>query len=171
MFLVSLSGIVGRYLYTRIPRSRSGLELTMEDVANERRSLITRIAAATGIDPARVERSLVGETRSYAGLDPARTIGRMLVDDWTRWRTMRTLAHHWSRPRPDGRALDRKALAEALRLARREMALGQQLRMLETTRRIFGYWHVAHRPIAVTALLAVLVHVAVAILVGAVTIG
>jgi len=33
--------------------------------------------------------------------------------------------------------------------------------MLDTTRRLFGYWHVAHRPIAVTALLAVLVHVAV----------
>jgi len=171
MFLVSLSGIVGRYLYTRIPRSVSGLELTIDEAANERRALITRIAATTGLDPAVVERSLIGDTRSYAGLDPFRTIGRMLGDDWRRWRTTRLLARHWSRPRADGRTLDRRALAEALRLARREMALSQQARMLDTTRRLFGYWHVAHRPIAVTALLAVLVHVAVAILVGAVAIG
>ena len=55
-----------------------------------------------------------------------------------------------------------------MRLARREMALTQQVRMLEATRTVFGYWHVAHRPFAVTALIAVAIHVVVAVLVGAV---
>jgi hypothetical protein len=40
--------------------------------------------------------------------------------------------------------------------------------MLEATRRVFGYWHVAHRPFAVTALLAVLIHVVVAMTIGGV---
>jgi hypothetical protein len=42
------------------------------------------------------------------------------------------------------------------------------VRMLEGTRKVFGYWHVAHRPFAITALLAVLVHVVVAVVVGGV---
>jgi hypothetical protein len=48
------------------------------------------------------------------------------------------------------------------------MALQQQARMLEATRLVFGYWHVAHRPVAVTALVAVMVHVIVAVMIGGV---
>ena len=58
-------------------------------------------------------------------------------------------------------------LASTMRLARREMALAQQARMLDATHAVFRYWHVLHRPVAVAALLAVLVHVAVVVAVGA----
>jgi hypothetical protein len=67
--------------------------------------------------------------------------------------------------------LDGAALASALRLARRELQYTQQLRALDATRRLFAWWHVAHRPFALTALLAVLVHVVVAIWVGGVRLG
>ena len=47
------------------------------------------------------------------------------------------------------------------------MALAQQVALLAATHRIFRWWHVAHRPIAVTALIAVAIHVAVVVAVGA----
>jgi hypothetical protein len=47
------------------------------------------------------------------------------------------------------------------------MALTQQARILESTRRVFRFWHVAHRPFALVALLAVLVHVGVVVAMGA----
>lgn len=171
MFVVSLSGIVGRYLYVHIPRSRNGLELSMEDVSNERRALITSIAAATGLVPAEVERRLTVDTRPYEGLDPLRTIARMIQDDFRRARTMRELKAELSRPRAGRAPLGGRDLAEAMRLARRELTLAQQVRMLEATRRVFGYWHVAHRPFAVTAFFAVLVHVIVAMTIGGVGFG
>jgi hypothetical protein len=46
------------------------------------------------------------------------------------------------------------------------MALAQQAAMLDGAQRIFRWWHVAHRPFAVTALVAVLLHVAVAVAMG-----
>jgi hypothetical protein len=48
------------------------------------------------------------------------------------------------------------------------MALAQQMRLLDATRSLFGWWHVAHRPFALTALLAVIVHVVVAVWIGGV---
>jgi hypothetical protein len=48
------------------------------------------------------------------------------------------------------------------------VALGQQVRMLEATHRVFAWWHVAHLPVAITAFLAIFVHVGVAVLVGGV---
>jgi hypothetical protein len=94
----------------------------------------------------------------------------MIRDDWARVRTLRRLRREWSRT-VSGRHLGAEATAETLRLARREMALHQQSRVLETTQRLFGYWHVAHRPFAVTALAAVLVHVVVAMVIGGVGLG
>ena len=163
MTLVVLSGIVGRYLYVHIPRHRNGLELTRDEVAAERRALLTRIAAATGLDPMEVERALALEPSRRA---PGGLLG-LVADDLARRRALRALARRWSRP--SGRAApDPAALAEALKLARRQLALDQQVRALETTRRIFSWWHVAHLPVALTGLIAVLIHVAVAVLMGAV---
>jgi hypothetical protein len=51
-------------------------------------------------------------------------------------------------------------------LARREMALSQQMRLLDATHRLFRFWHVAHRPVALAALVAVAVHVGVAVAMG-----
>jgi hypothetical protein len=165
MVLVAASGVVGRYLYVRIPRSRSGLELTLDEALAERHGLITRIAVATRQDPMVVQGALViGEgTAGRRGLWGSLT--GMVGDDLARWRTMRDLRRRWAGH------VEPAVLAEALRLARRELALTQQLRMLEATRRVFGLWHVAHRPFAISALLAVLVHVAVALAVGAVRFG
>lgn len=167
MVLVSLSGIVGRYLYVHIPRSQSGLEMTLDEVTNERRAIVTRIAAATGELPDAVERALQLTPGTGA---VAREGGflRLVTGDIARWRAARTLRREWSRPRPGRRALDRRALAEVVRLAHREMALAHQVRLLGATRRFFSLWHVAHRPVAITALLAVMIHVVVAVLFGAV---
>jgi hypothetical protein len=168
MVIVSLSGVIGRYLYTHIPRDRAGLELSLEQVGGERRALLTQIAIATGLTPQEAERSLALDPRPYAGLGLVRTFARLIADDWRRGWTLRRLRREWSR-RATGRApLDRQALGSALKLARREMALQQQVRALEATRRVFAWWHVAHRPFALTALLAVLVHVVVAIWIGGV---
>ena len=52
-------------------------------------------------------------------------------------------------------------------LANEEIALTQQARLLEATQTAFRYWHVAHRPFAITALIAVTVHVAVVVAMGA----
>jgi len=168
MLIVCLSGVIGRYLYVRIPRSRTGLELTLDEVAGERRSIVTRIAAATGLDPKGVEAALAIDPAPYTGLGPLRAIGRLARDDFVRARTIRRLERAWSKPRDGTSPLAPEVLHEVLTLARREITLDQRMKMLDATRRIFGYWHVAHFPFAATALLAVVVHVLVAVFIGGV---
>jgi len=48
-----------------------------------------------------------------------------------------------------------------------ELALVQQSRMLGATQNILRFWHVAHRPLAITALVAVVIHVVVVVSLGA----
>ena len=165
MLIVCASGVVGRYLYVRIPRSRTGVASTRDEVAIERRALITDIAAETGLDPFVVEQTLsASATGESTGV--LSTLGHLLSDDITRWRLTRALRKRLREMRGD-RSLDDETIDRVVRLASREISLTQQLRMLDATQRVFRYWHVAHRPFAVTALVAVVVHVAVVVVVGA----
>jgi hypothetical protein len=168
MVVVSLSGIVGRYLYTHLPRSRSGLEMSLEEAGGERRALLTQLAVATGMMPQEAEQRLALDPRPYDHLGLVRTFARLVADDFTRWRTLGRLKREWSRKGQNRAPLDPRALGAALRLARLEMKFSQQMRALEATRRVFAWWHVAHRPFALTALFAILIHVAVAVWVGGV---
>jgi hypothetical protein len=166
MLLVSLSGLVGRYLYVRIPRSRNGLELSIGESVNQRRALVTELAATLDRDPTSVSRTLEATLEPEAASGLLGALRRLLLDDLHRWLAVRSLRRMWSEPGRSGERVDPATIARALKLARREIALGQQLRMLEGTQRLFRFWHVAHRPVAITALLAVLVHVAVAVAMG-----
>jgi len=168
MMLVVLSGIVGRYLYVRIPRSQAGLELTLEEASNERRAIVTRIAATTGLLPSAVEQMLVLDPAPASRLGTGRALMLLVTSDFTRWRAVRHLTKRFAQPGPGRKALDHGQLVEVIRLARRELTLAHQIRAFDATRRLFALWHVAHRPVAITALVAVLIHVVVAMLMGAI---
>jgi hypothetical protein len=166
MIVVCLSGIVGRYLYVHIPRSASGLELTAEEIAAERRALMGEIARTTGLPQAQVETVLRSDPTPLEGVGFMKALVLMAKDDLDRRRAARAL-RRICRARQDGGRLDRKVVREVVRLGSREMALTQQARLLGATREIFRFWHVAHRPFALAALVAVLVHVGVVVAMGA----
>jgi hypothetical protein len=167
MMVVCLSGVVGRYLYVRIPRQRSGLELGREEAAAVRRKLVGDLVATTGLAPEHIEDLLRPVPAPRGDQHVLVTLARMIQDDFGRRRAVARLLREWRQRGEGGKAPDRGALRRVTRLARREMALSQQIRLLDATNRVFRLWHVFHRPFAVTALLAVLVHVAVVVALGA----
>lgn len=167
MIVVWLSGIVGRYLYVHIPRGASGLELTAEEIAAERHQLIGQVAKTSGLPIAQVESVLRSDPTPLEGVGFMKTLACMVRDDLARRKAARSLRRICGNRPGSARRLDRKAVREVVRLANREMALTQQARMLAATREIFRFWHVAHRPFALAALVAVLVHVGVVVAMGA----
>ncbi len=160
MLTVSLSGFVGRYLYTHIPRSRSGLELTRSQIQERREEFLDRIATMTGIDRAEIDRSVRVELQSPTRAGIGSTLKGLVTDDIERWRASIKLRRRWKS------RLSRPQMKEAIRLVRQEMKLEQQMRMLDATRRVFRFWHVAHMPFAITALVAVSIHVVVVVALG-----
>ncbi len=166
MLVVCASGVIGRYLYTRIPRTKSGVELTRDEVSRERGALLDEIAARTGLTRDVVEGTLqVGDRQVATSLWQA--FRQLVVGDFVRWRLARGLAARWEALGGRGHRVSRQAVREAVRLAQREIALTQQAQWLDATQRVFRFWHVAHRPFAITALIAVVAHVVIVVAVGA----
>ena len=170
MAIVIASGVVGRYLYVRIPRARNGVELTREEVANRRRELIGSLSLTTGLSVDVVEHTLEIAPERAANESVLRIFGRLLADDLLRWRRTAALRRRWATVAPAGQPLSRAELADAVRIASQEMSLRQQALMLSATHRVFRFWHIAHRPFAITALIAVVIHIVVVIAVGVVRI-
>jgi len=166
MMLVWCSGLVGRYLYVRIPRSRAGVELSRDEITAERKRLLQALAHTTGLDPRAIEETLQPAPLP-THLGPLATLTRLVRDDLARRGAARRLQRAWAERRVPGPRLDGQSLARATMLVRQEVALTQQARVLRATHDLFRYWHVAHRPFAVLALTAVLIHVAVVVAVGA----
>ena len=165
MLIVWASGIVGRYLYRRIPRNQQGVEMTLDQVASRRRELLLEISTFTGLSPQEIEAATLGRLAPSSNPGFLGTLGRFVADDWIRRQTSRDLRRLAAR---SGKALPRNhdAWHRILDLTRQQVALEQQARLLEATRRIFRHWHAAHLPVGITALLAVFVHVVVVIAVG-----
>lgn len=167
LLVVAASGIAGRYLYVRIPRQRSGAELSILEAAAERRALVTQLAVATGLTPEEVETTLAPSALLPGRAGILRTISQMVRDDLSRRSAARALARRWRAEGRGGTKTDRSAIGRIVHLARREMALAQHVRMLTGIQHVFRLWHAAHKPVAITALVAVLIHVVVVVSVGA----
>jgi hypothetical protein len=161
MILVVLSGIAGRYLYTRVPRSRSGLELSVEQIAGERRKLVLELADDLRLSPEEVRDLLTVEQAHHVPRGLLATLWTLMRDDLER---RRVLHRFDEKLRTQGKGeIPRHTRKRVRQLAMRQVAMGQQLRVLSQSQRLLRFWHLAHRPVAITALLAVLVHVAVVV--------
>jgi hypothetical protein len=168
MMVAWVSGIVGRYIYARIPRSKSGVELTRDEVEAQRQAVLQEIVEATGIDRELLEHVLLAGTSPTVSsdLNPLKAVGVLLANDFRRWRALRQLRWDWHGDSQSERTAEHEMLSTMRRLMRREIALTQQARMLDATQRLFRYWHVAHKPMAISALVALVLHVGTAIALG-----
>ncbi len=151
--LMVLSGFIGRYIYTAIPRSVEGLELENEWLQES-------------IMKSREELNLWCETHPNAAREMALRLGTTKEDGtpnidllierfkpgWIqriRWRLA------LSRLDPT----DRHLLDQLQELLSYQARLSRQVRSLAATRRMFSLWHLIHIPLGLTLFTAALIHI------------
>jgi hypothetical protein len=157
MIVVVLSGIVGRYIYTAVPRTADG-------VLVEAAELERQIAAAE----ADLQRWLVGRPEAdqrlvqrLAVLPDAASGGALLVlgRSFLEWEYR--LA--WRRERRRMGALEKAQVRELDRLLRQRRLLRRQVASLAMARHMLATWHTVHIPIGMALFIAAFVHIGAAI--------
>lgn len=159
MVAVALSGVLGRYLYLQIPRTRAGEEITLEALEATDRVLTGRLRYEFGLGESALARleALCVPAAQGRGLGAA-MLG-MVVDGVSRRRRLRAFART-CRQVPPGLWRQFESTLRQKALARRRLALWDRLH------EVFRYWHVVHKPFAVVMYVFMLVHVAVAVATG-----
>ncbi len=153
MILVVVSGFVGRYIYTGIPRSATGVELGSTDLESQIAELEIEMKdwMAANEEAARALPEGVTTLPPIPYNTLPLVLGRVFIEwgyklKW--WRTARNL-----------KSVPPKDLGELGRLLSRRRGLRYQVASLVLARRIMALWHTVHVPISVALFTTASAHI------------
>lgn len=160
MVAVFLSGIIGRFIYIQIPRSREGRELSLQEVRELRKDIKSLVSSAQSLDNETLQ--LISETslrlpERYHGNLFVRLLNGYLNDRKTLRQVKNVLR---------GIALSRPEKQKIMRLVQEDIRLSRRIERLDTMQNLFKYWHVAHLPFALIMLIIMIIHVGVTLVLG-----
>lgn len=151
--VIVISGFIGRYIYTAIPRSADGLELEAGEIDKQVEALETEIGVWMGKRPRVSEQlmrysavSVPGSTRGSN--NPFGSLGKRF--------------NFWNMQR----RMDPQTRAHAVSLnglLKRRRTLDRQRGSLAQARRLMALWHTLHVPLGLALFAAAFVHIGAAI--------
>lgn len=160
MIGVALSGVVGRYIYIQIPRTREGQQISASELEEMDSAMMAKIAGY-GIGEkmlTRLQSSSEDESKGGWG-----SLLKWLVEDlmmpFQLGKIKRALI-------AEGR-IALNDVHDAMKLLKQKLILRRRIRFLQTAEGLLHHWHIIHKPFAVVMLVIMVVHIIVAVLFGA----
>ena len=151
--VIVISGFIGRYIYTAIPRSADGLELEAGDIQRQIESLEFEINTWMGRRQNVNEHLLRYSAGSMPGTprETSNFLGNMgyRINLWNIQRKMDPQT--------------REQAASLNGLLKRRRVLGRQRASLAQARRLMALWHTLHVPLGLALFAAAFVHIGAAI--------
>ncbi len=173
MVAVAVSGVVGRYIYSQIPRSLSSAELSLKELDSLELELTGELAAQNMLRPSELQPILRMPTTDEVRRMPMyRALLLMMVLDLARpfhVARLRARVVGWGGLMVSLGGLLRTSHAElehVIRTARRKSALSMRIVFLARTQQVFHLWHVIHRPFSYSFAVLALIHIAVVMSLG-----
>ena len=173
MLAVSLSGVIGRYLYAQIPRSLSAAEISHKEL-QERQEMLTMQLKQQRLLHESDLRSLLRlpSVERVAKLPMLVALVLMMALDVMRVFQIAKLRRH---ALSFGEKLStlggflrtrNRELEHAIGLAREEAASAKRILFLDRAQQVFHLWHVVHKPFSYSFAVLALIHIGVVIALG-----
>ncbi len=162
MWAMVFSGVIGRYLYAKIPRTVQGNKMGLREIEDRLAELVDKLhhdqrkgAILEGIE------TLLARTRRQRG-GLLRALFRSLRDDLS---LPLDAIRIWRIVGIDQGLSLRKRL-RVMRLVLKQQRILNHLAVLDAMQQLFSYWHVFHKPFTVLTFVIVSLHVSVALYLG-----
>ncbi len=173
MLAVSLSGVIGRYLYGQIPRSLNAAELSLKEVQEIQAKLGEQLAEQRILPQSdlRVVLSLPSAERVQK-LPTVVALVYMMLLDLSRIFKIAALRR---RRLSFGEALltlggllktKHPELEQAVTVAREEASIAKRVLFLSCSQKVFHLWHVVHKPFSYTFAMLAIVHIVLVVMMG-----
>ncbi len=173
MVAVSLSGVIGRYLYSQIPRRLNAAEISAQELQETQVHLAQQLAQQELLPQADLRSLLRLPSRDRVEQLPMlMALAYMMVLDVTRaFRIARLRRHslHFNQKLTSlaGFLPTRYAdLERAISAAREEAAIAKRVLFLSRSQQVFHLWHVVHKPFSYSFAVLALIHIGVVIMMG-----
>ena len=162
MMLVVASGVVGRYLYGRIPHRLDAAEMSLDEMRQLSEQLAAQLHDSRVLTPRQLEPLMRLPTAEQVQSMPALWALAVLL-----WLDLKRPFLLLRLRRETGGLLVRNAeLNRVLEIVRKQTALSKNVVFLAKVRQLFNLWHVVHRPFSYSFAVLAVMHVLVAFLFG-----
>jgi len=173
MTAVAVSGVVGRYLYSQIPRKLNAAELSLHEAREEQSRLTEQLAQQKVFSEAWLKPLF-----RLPSPDRIRNqwilfvLLEMLGADVRRlyWmsRLRRLELGFWGKLISLGGLLDsgNEELERVVTIARKQALLSQRMLFLSRSQQVFHLWHIVHKPFSYSFAVLALIHISVVLLFG-----
>lgn len=159
MWAMVLSGMVGRYLYAKIPRTMQGSQMTLKEIEEQLAQLVDSLKRSERKqDVLRGIEAFLARTRRQSG-GIVSAVMRVLRDDL---HLPLNAIRVWLVVGADP-TLSFRQRWDVSRLVLKQQSLLNHLAVLDASKRLFAYWHIFHKPFTVLTFVVVFLHVAVAV--------
>lgn len=173
MFAVSVSGIIGRYLYGQIPRNLKAAEMTQRELQEFHQQLAGQLKQQRLVSERDLRALLTLPSRERVQqLSMFTALGYMFALDLARaFRVARLRRHALS----FGEKLmtlggflktSNHDVEKAVGVAREDAALSKRILFLKRSEQVFHLWHVVHKPFSYTFALLALFHIGLEVAMG-----
>lgn len=173
MLCVTLSGFVGRYLYSQIPRNLNAAELSMREMQELENSLRQKLAEQKLTFSARLESIFDLPTPADVEHMPMLiALVYMILIDLKRpfqlslLRLQAAGCGSWLGSLFGLRSTGDVRLEGAILIARKQAALSKRILFLSRTQQVFNMWHIIHRPFSYAFALLAIIHIGLALSMG-----
>ena len=173
MFAVSVSGVVGRYLYGQIPRKVTAAELSVRELQDLQAQLSQQLAAQNLLPEADLRAVLrLPDANWVARLPiPFAIVYMMLLDVTRKFRVARLRRHALH-----GTAFfstlggflptTNRDVERAIHAAAEEAKLSKRVLFLSRSQKVFHLWHVVHKPFSYAFAVLALIHIGLQFVLG-----
>ena len=173
MLSVSLSGIVGRYLYAQIHRGVSAAEISLKESREAQSQMTEQLAQQKLTSPGHLKALFKLPTEEQVVAWPAIfALVYMVILDIARpfhiARLRRRTMGFGAMVTTFGGLLPSKnaRVEQVIALAREQASLSKRLVFLSRSQQVFHLWHVVHKPFSYSFALLAVVHIVVVMMLG-----
>jgi len=162
MIAVVASGVVGRYLYSRIPRKLGEVEMSIDEMQKLRADLTAQLEVQNLISREELNRLLVlPSSDAVKKLPLLKALWLVIALDVRRWVAIRRL--RWG---PSAHVKNHRDLRAVLGVVRKQAALSKDALFLAKIRELFRMWHIIHRPFSYALAVFAVLHIFVVTFLG-----
>ena len=173
MVIVALSGVVGRYIYSQVPRRMNYAEVSLKETKEQSEKLAAQLNSLGVLSPRDVESLLrLPNLEQAQQMSMLTALWKMILFDmgfpFRVWRLRQKMlwSHRKGWSLVGFRPTENAKLENAIAAAREQMVLAKKIVFLSKTQKLLDLWHMIHRPFSYSFALLASIHVILMLMLG-----
>lgn len=162
MVAVFLSGIIGRFIYVRIPHTIQGQEMSMQQINNLNENLTVKLVSEYNLKKETIKEIEKLSQIKHKGRTSFLTLILSIIPIYFENKNkIKSISQKLRKN--DVLKLQRK---EVIKIVKEKISISNKIHYLRLMQSLFKYWHVAHLPFALVMLIIMFIHIIVTVSFG-----